>query len=124
MILCEGLLTYLPGDVVLGLWERTSEILSGFSVGLYLADLRGTGARPRLVRGLMLGMRVLVRGRVHQHFEDPSEAVSVLLGAGFASAEMLHADTFGVRAGEARDRDIRTAYVVCARSGQAGPGPT
>lgn len=103
VIVCEGLLTYLPGDVVVGLWERIAMILSGFSVGLHLTDLRGGGGtQAPLVRGLMLGLRAFVRGRVHLHFEDEREAVSALLGAGFTSAEVLQADTLGLPSGDSR----------------------
>jgi O-methyltransferase involved in polyketide biosynthesis len=94
VIMCEGLLSYLPGDAVLGLWERMAAVLSGFPVGVHLTDLflRGTGPQP-LVEGFRLGLGLFVRGRAHRHFTDQSDAVAAVLGAGFASAQVPRSDS-------------------------------
>jgi O-methyltransferase involved in polyketide biosynthesis len=116
-IVCEGLLSYLPGDAVLGLWERTAAVLSGFPVGVHITDLflRGTGSQP-LLEGFRLALGVFVRGRVHRHFADQSDAVAAVLGAGFASARVSRADSLssGSRGGG------HVSYVLRAQAHASG----
>jgi len=85
-IVTEGLLGYLPTDVVVALWERLAGVLAGFDGGRYISDLHLGSATGPLVRVFRLGLGAFVRGRVYLHFDDAGEAEEQLRASGFASA--------------------------------------
>ena len=90
-IITEGLLGYLPGDAVESLWRRFASALSDFSSGRYISDLHLGGAQTIEVRAFRVVLSAFVRGRVHLHFEDATEAVAALQAAGFERAHLHRA---------------------------------
>jgi O-methyltransferase involved in polyketide biosynthesis len=95
-IVTEGLIGYFDRDEVLGMWRRFAGVLSGFPSGRYVSDLHLGGAEAGwYVRAFRVGLGAFVRGRVYLHFEEPGEAREALLGAGFASADVIRADSLG-----------------------------
>jgi O-methyltransferase involved in polyketide biosynthesis len=112
-IVTEGLLGYLPRDAVLGMWRRFAAALSPFTPGRYISDLHLARIQTAQVRAFRVVLSAFVRGRVHLHFEEPSEAVDALRAAGFASA-----DVRGVAelAREIRGRGSELAHIIEASS--------
>jgi O-methyltransferase involved in polyketide biosynthesis len=103
VVITEGLLTYFDDPTVEALWARLARVLSGFSQGAYLADLRfarpGRGLSERAF-DLVLG--AFVRGRVHAYRGDEASAEASLRNAGFKEAR-LHPGDKHPAAAEARD---------------------
>ncbi len=85
-VITEGLLGYLPGAAVDGLWRRVAAVLRGFPVGRYLSDLHVGSVAGSQVQIFRVLLSAFVRGRVHLHFDEPAEAERAVLAAGFASA--------------------------------------
>jgi O-methyltransferase involved in polyketide biosynthesis len=105
-IITEGLLSYLPGDAVDGLWRRFASALSEFSTGVYLSDLHlGTDENPA-VQAFRAALSVFVRSRVRLHYQSADDAVAALLAAGFARAR-LHSG-----GSEAGDSGSRLAHII------------
>jgi O-methyltransferase involved in polyketide biosynthesis len=90
-IITEGLLGYLPGDAVDGLWRRFARVLGNFTNGRYFSDLHLGDEQTPQVRVFRLLLSAFVRSRVHLHFEEAAEAKAALLQAGFRSAEVHQA---------------------------------
>ena len=104
-IITEGLLSYLPRDAVLGLWDRFATTLGAFAGGLYVADLHVDADTPQLAaRAAEALLSVFVRGRVAVHFKTAGEAEQALRDAGFAEAHARraseHPDAASHRSGE------------------------
>lgn len=99
-IITEGLLGYLPGDAVDGIWRRFDRVLSAFPRGRYISDIHlGSLATP-LVRAFRLLLSAFVRGGVYLHFSSAEEAQAALRAAGFDAAEVRRAvDVIGRRDG-------------------------
>ncbi len=92
-IITEGLLTYLDDETVEALWARLAKMLSPFSKGAYLADLRY--ARPERgvsERAFDVLLGTFVRSRVHPYRGDEAAAKATLLEAGFAQAQLHRGD--------------------------------
>jgi O-methyltransferase involved in polyketide biosynthesis len=112
-IITEGLLNYFDPPSVVAMWHRFGRVLSGFSAGLYLADLhlgRSAGPIQRLLAG---GLGVFVRGRIHFHFYDAPDAVRALAAAGL-TGELIDPSTRklpGIETGSAK-----LVRIVCVRS--------
>ncbi|WP_431874490.1 class I SAM-dependent methyltransferase [Amycolatopsis sacchari] len=89
-IITEGLLNYFDRDAVTGMWRRFAEVLRRFPEGAYFADLV---LQPRsIVERIGAGvLSAVVRGRVHLHFADESEAARALRDSGFPAAELTRA---------------------------------
>jgi O-methyltransferase involved in polyketide biosynthesis len=85
-IVTEGLLGYLPTDIVVTLWERFAGLLGGFASGHYISDLHLGSATSPVVRVFRLGLGAFVRGRVYLHFDDAADAEEQLRACGFATA--------------------------------------
>jgi O-methyltransferase involved in polyketide biosynthesis len=91
-IITEGLLSYLPREAVLDLWGGFAATIARFPRGEYLADLHLDADTPTLLtRGAEAALSAFVRSRVAVHFADEDQARQALLGAGFASAEVIRA---------------------------------
>lgn len=88
-ILTEGLVNYFPAGEVAALWSRFARVLRRFPTGAYFADivLRPQGETPVTRLGATL-VQATVRGRVHLHFADASEATAALASAGFPAADV------------------------------------
>ena len=104
-IITEGLLSYLPRDAVLDLWDRFAATLGAFAGGLYVADLHVDADTPQLAaRTAEALLSVFVRGRVAVHFKTAGEAEQALRDAGFAEAHVRrasdHPDAASHRSGE------------------------
>lgn len=85
-VITEGLLPYLPLEGILGLWGRIADALPRFSDGIYLADMHlGEENAGLVTQAFLVGLGVLVRGRVRLHFDTPEDAEQALTKAGFAS---------------------------------------
>jgi O-methyltransferase involved in polyketide biosynthesis len=82
----EGLLGYLDGDSVSGLWRRIASLLSGFPAGRYISDLHIGAMRNAQVRVFRVLLSAFVRGRVHLHFDTCPDAEAAVRAAGFTSA--------------------------------------
>jgi O-methyltransferase involved in polyketide biosynthesis len=108
-IVTEGLLGYLPGDAVLGLWRRFASVLAGFPSGHYLSDLHLGGVQTVQVRAFRLLLSAFVRGRVYLHFENADEARRALQQVGFETAEVRSAASV---TGDARDPGSRLAHII------------
>ena len=87
-IVTEGLLGYLPSDAVHGIWQRFARALVGFAEGTYLSDLHIGRMHTPQVRAFRLLLSAFVRGRVHLHFESPSDAGAQLERAGFRTVSV------------------------------------
>jgi O-methyltransferase involved in polyketide biosynthesis len=117
-IVTEGLIGYFDREDVLGMWRRFAGVLSGFPAGRYVSDLHLGGAQAAwYIRAFRVGLGAFVRGRVHLHFEEPVEAREALLGAGFASADVIRADSLGsgLDFGGRGDDGRRLSRVIDAR---------
>ena len=112
-IITEGLLGYLDGDSVEGVWRRFAVALRRFSTGRYISDLHIGGAQTPEVRAFRVVLSLFVRGRVHLHFQNASEAQTELKQAGFDSAEITPAPAL---VGEAVDSGGRLAHVLLAET--------
>jgi O-methyltransferase involved in polyketide biosynthesis len=108
-IVTEGLLGYLPGEAVRGLWRRFATVLGGFPGGRYLSDLHVGGAQTPAVRAFRVLLSAFVRGRVYLHFQSAEEACRALREAGFASAEVRPAAEV---TREVRDPGSRLAHIL------------
>jgi O-methyltransferase involved in polyketide biosynthesis len=85
-IITEGLLGYLDGDSVDGVWRRFARTLKGFPDGRYISDLHLGDVQNVLIRGFRIVLSAFVRGRVHLHFQSAAEAEAALRDSGFARA--------------------------------------
>jgi O-methyltransferase involved in polyketide biosynthesis len=109
-IITEGLLGYLERPDVLDMWERFARTLSGFRSGVYLADTYFAEDMRRLyIQAFLAALGAFVRGRVHVHFADASEARALLAAAGFDRPGVLPADDHGPGSQLARIIDAETA---------------
>ena len=88
-VVTEGLLNYFPREAVLGLWRRTARELRRFPQGRYYSDLHVVSRTGRADRLFIAGLGAFVRGQVHLHFADETEAESCLRAAGFGRARLL-----------------------------------
>jgi len=86
-IVTEGLLGYLGGEAVDGMWKRFVAVLSAFADGSYISDFHVREIRSPQVRAFGYALSAFVRGRVHIHFEDAAEAQAALMRADFTTAE-------------------------------------
>lgn len=92
-IITEGLLNYFDEGAVLGMWRRFARVLDGFAHGLYLSDMHlRSDSNRALTRLFTAGLAAFVRGRVHLHFCDVTEASAALQDSGFHHA-VLHLPT-------------------------------
>jgi O-methyltransferase involved in polyketide biosynthesis len=108
-IVTEGLLGYLPGDAVAGIWRRFARELSEFARGRYISDLHLGDVQTAQVRAFRVVLSAFVRGRVHMHFDSPDQADDALRRAGFESAEVHRASDL---APEVRGRGSELAHII------------
>jgi O-methyltransferase involved in polyketide biosynthesis len=87
-VVTEGLLSYFPRSEVVELWRRIAHELHRFPHGRYLSDLHVLSEAGRVDRAFTLALGTAVRGRVHLHFQDVSEARGTLLAADFDQATL------------------------------------
>ena len=113
-IVTEGLLGYLPSDVVDGIWQRIARALTGFAHGRYISDLHMAGLRTFQVRAFRVMLSAFVRGQVHLHFENAPEAESALVAAGFKRAKIHQAVSL---AREVRGPGAELAHILEASTG-------
>lgn len=90
-IITEGLLGYLDGESVDGVWRRFARTLHGFAGGRYISDLHLGDVETAAIRAFRLLLSAFVRGQVHLHFSSAAEAEAALVAAGFDSAEVRRA---------------------------------
>jgi O-methyltransferase involved in polyketide biosynthesis len=94
-IVTEGLLSYLPRDAVLDLWQRFAETIASFPSCIYTADLHVDSDAPRIAaRAFEAALSTFVRGRVSVHFDTQAEAEQTLRDAGFAEAHVRVASAY------------------------------
>jgi O-methyltransferase involved in polyketide biosynthesis len=111
-IITEGLLTYLDQNTVVTMWRRFARVLGRFRSGLYLSDLRLAGVNRGVAeRAFAVVLSGFVRGRVHTHFADETEAVSALRGAGFRRARLHRCDP-DPAAGESADPGSALIHII------------
>jgi O-methyltransferase involved in polyketide biosynthesis len=108
-IITEGLLGYLPGEAVDGIWRRFADTLSAFARGRYISDLHLAAVQNAQVRIFRVLLSGFVRGRVYLHFDDTADAEVALLRAGFASATLHRAAAL---APEIRGRGSTLAHIL------------
>ena len=91
VIITEGLLNYFDEAHVRQMWRQFAAVLGRFAQGRYYSDLHlaNTHHRGAMLRGFTTLLSVFVRGRVHLHFRDSTQACAALREAGFRSA-VLH----------------------------------
>jgi O-methyltransferase involved in polyketide biosynthesis len=89
-VVTEGLVNYFPRETVLGLWRRIARELRRFPSGRYLSDLHVASRAGRADRLVIAGLSAFVRGQVHLHFADTTEASAALRTCGFDQVR-LHA---------------------------------
>jgi O-methyltransferase involved in polyketide biosynthesis len=88
-VITEGLLNYFDRQHVTGLWRRITETFAGFPQLLYLSDLHVRSATGGPLTAAFTGLlQGFVRGRVHLHFADESDALAALHAAGFRRAAL------------------------------------
>jgi O-methyltransferase involved in polyketide biosynthesis len=85
-IITEGLLGYLDGDSVDGVWRRFARTLQEFPDGRYFSDLHLGDVQNIMIRGFRIVLSAFVRGRVHLHFQSAREAEAALRDSGFTQA--------------------------------------
>ncbi len=90
-IITDGLLGYLPGDEVEGLWRRFAATLARFQAGFYLSDLHVGDVQTLQVRAFRVVLSAFVRGQVYLHWGTAAQAREALLAAGFPAAELHRA---------------------------------
>jgi O-methyltransferase involved in polyketide biosynthesis len=112
-IITEGLLGYLPSDAVDGIWRRFARVLGGFPTGRYISDLHLRAVQNLEVRIFRVILSGFVRGRVHLHFDDATDAEAALLRAGFRSATLHRAAAL---APEITGRGSTLAHILEASS--------
>jgi len=105
-IITEGLLGYLPPEVVAGLWRRIGTVLRRFPTGLYLSDLYlgDDVADSRAVRGFRLALGAFVRGKTYTQARSVDETRQILGDAGFGAIQIHQLHGGWVRTLEARIR--------------------
>jgi O-methyltransferase involved in polyketide biosynthesis len=114
-VVTEGLLNYLPEDVLVGLWRDLGRELRGFRHGLYLSDLAVDGGASDLVaRGFTTLLGLFVGGHVSPHFNSDAEAEETLRAAGFHRASVRPAAEHPAAANHAQDPGARLIRVVVA----------
>lgn len=135
-IITEGLLSYLPGDAVAGLWRRFAATLRRFPSGRYISDLHLGSTQNATVRAFRLVLSAFVRGRVYLHFTDAADAEASLRAAGFDAAAVMPAaevpESIDGRDGGRAERSGTLAHILEAstestRQSSAtplAPGPT
>jgi O-methyltransferase involved in polyketide biosynthesis len=112
-IVTEGLLTYLDEQQVIEIWRGFARAMAPFGAGTYLADLRLGGRSGDLVeRSFGLALSVVVRGRVHTHFADRSEALAALYQAGFGDARVHRCDQHRAARRNRDDPGARRIHIV------------
>ena len=117
-IVTEGLLAYFGADDVAGLLVRFADALSGFSFGLYLADLRlGGDSRSLFERGFQIALSSFVQRQVHVHFDGEDEAVDSLLAAGFAEARVRRGDLEPAAGDAGSDPAAARIHIIEATTG-------
>lgn len=114
-IVTEGLVNYFPPDAVAGMWARFARALARFPRGRYLSDLHLGGTNPGMARAFAGLLGVFVRGRVHFHFGDPTDAARGLADAGFTTARILAPAEHEVLTGPVDRPSARYVHVVDAR---------
>lgn len=88
-IITEGLINYFDRATVIAMWERFARALAPFARGLYLSDLllRQSNAGP-LTTGFSWLLSAFVRGKVHLHFANETDAEDALAASGLTG--VLH----------------------------------
>jgi O-methyltransferase involved in polyketide biosynthesis len=99
-IVTEGLTGYLDGASLTGMWRRFAQVLHRYPAGRYLSDLHLGEMQDAPIWAFRLILSAFVRGRVHLHFDDATQARAALLEAGFDSAEIRPAAELAGQAGE------------------------
>jgi O-methyltransferase involved in polyketide biosynthesis len=119
-IITEGLLNYFDQAAVLGMWARFASVLGQFPQGHYLSDLHlndaSKGAAAQTFKTLL---STFVRGRVHVHFRQASEAQTCLLQAGFAQATLHSPVDLAPQMGVTLQPGAALVRVIEARTGVA-----
>lgn len=116
-ILTEGLVNYFPPDAVAGMWGRFARVLGGFPRGRYLSDLHLGGTNPDAARAFAGLLGVFVRGRVHFHFANPTDATRGLEQAGFTTARLLAPAEHEPLTGPVDRPSARYVHIIDARVG-------
>ncbi len=84
-IITEGLVNYFDRATVTALWGRFARALSRFPRGVYFSDIIvRDGNRDPLIASFTALLSMLVRSRVHLHFDSGREVAAALATAGFA----------------------------------------
>ncbi len=108
-IVTEGLLGYLPRDVVDGIWRRFARVLAGFPSGRYVSDVHLGEGQTVEVRAFRVLLSAFVRRRVHLSFGSAHDVRAALRAAGFASADVRPAVS---AAGLAPDPGSSLAHIL------------
>jgi O-methyltransferase involved in polyketide biosynthesis len=87
-VITEGLLGYLDGESVAGVWRRVARMFERFPDGRYISDLHIGAVQNAQVRIFRVLLSAFVRGQVHLHFDTTAEVEAAVREAGFASAEL------------------------------------
>ena len=112
-IVTEGLLTYLEERQVIDVWRRFARATAPFAGGTYLADIRLGGRNGDLTeRSFGVALSVFVRGRVHRHFADRSDALAALREAGYRDARMYRCDQHPAAREHRHDPGARRVEIV------------
>lgn len=122
-VISEGLLNYLPLQVVDQLWQSAAMKLRRFSASLHLSDcyLAEDNGDP-LTKALVGALSLAVRGRVHLHFDDARSLVERGLRDGWRAVEVERCNAVGL------DRQIGDApgaervRIIRASAHSAFPG--
>jgi O-methyltransferase involved in polyketide biosynthesis len=90
-IVTEGLLGYFDRESVESMWRRFAAVLRGYPSGIYLSDLNLAGdlGGMHTARVFRRVLEAFARGRVHLHYESPSDVARALRDAGFSDVSVL-----------------------------------
>lgn len=92
VLITEGLLGYLGGEQVRGVWSRIAAELARFRTGRYLADIQLAGEAGAAVRAFRAALGAFVGGPVVlAHHDRRSDAERALRRAGFSRAAVTPA---------------------------------
>lgn len=122
-IITEGLLNYLPGSAVDGLWQTAAAGLRRFPASLYLSDVylaRDNSDLP--TRAFVRLLSVAVRGRVSLHFNDPESLIERAGRAGWCGAEVWPCTTSDVPLPLARAPGAQRVRLFAASAHSQIPG--
>ncbi len=88
-IITEGLINYFDTNTVTGMWARFARAIKPFPYAMYLSDIHLANLDNLPASKVFVNvLSRFVRGRVHLHFDNETQAETALKKAGFHQARL------------------------------------